>query len=181
MKERKYKEDWKNETRLDEKTGKEKRVPVYRGSWFEDRSGGGKKPLVLSALLPWAGFLVLLVLYFRLGFPGSLILYIFLPAALSLFPCLYWAMGIWGLFRAPDKMTRLQKETGVGRVLRSAAGCAIFLSAALLGEIVFLFSGGNAAAEWPGILMLFAAALLGFATAARFRAVSGRLTETKGA
>jgi hypothetical protein len=33
MKERKYKEDWVNETRFDEK-GREKRVPVYRGEWF---------------------------------------------------------------------------------------------------------------------------------------------------
>ena len=39
-------------------------------------------------------------------------------------------MGLWTLFRAPRRMTRVQKETGVGRVLRSAAGCAVLILAA---------------------------------------------------
>ena len=43
MKERKFKQDWVTETRTDEKTGKEKRVPVYRGPLFEDPAGGGKR------------------------------------------------------------------------------------------------------------------------------------------
>ena len=179
MKERKYKEDWINEVRFDEKTGKEKRVPVYRGSWFEAGAGEEKKALVLYALPPWIAFLALVLLFFKLDFPGSRTLYVFLPAGLSLFPCLYWAMGVWGLFRAPKKMTRLQKETGIGRVLRSAAACLILCCAALIGEVVFLLAGGDAAREWPGALMLFAAAVLAFGTVNRFRNADRHLSEEK--
>jgi len=179
MKERKYKSDWVNEIRRDEKTGKEKTVPVYRGSWFEAGPGSEKKTLVLYALLPWAGFLALVLLFFRLDYPGARTLYVFLPAALCLFPCLYWAMGVWGLFRAPRKMTRVQKETGIGRVLRSSAACLILSCAALIGELVFLLAGGDAAREWPGLLMLTAAAVLAFGTVSQFRNAYRRLSEER--
>ena len=178
MKERKYKEDWINETQIDEK-GKEKTVPVYRGAVFSLPPGQTKQRLVLYALLPWAGYLLLLILYFRLNFPGSRVLYIFLPAALSLFPCVYWIMGIWELFRAPQKMTRIRKETGIGRILRSAAACMVLSCAALIGEIVFLLSGGDAAREWPGTLMLTAGAALAACAVGIFRSVHGRLSETR--
>ena len=75
------------------------------------------------------------------------------------------------------RMTRVQKETGVGRVLRSAAGCAVLILAALAGVLVFLFSGGDAAREWPGALMLLAAGALAFGTAAYFRGIFRRLEE----
>ena len=179
MKERKYKSDWASETRVDEKTGRERQVPVYRGSWFSMASGQSKKELLLYSLLPWIAFLAFLLLYFRLNFPGSHVLYIFLPAALSLFPCLYWAMGAWGVFRAPERMTRLQKETGIGRILRSSAACVIFLCAALIGELVFLLSGADFAREWPGALLLLAAAAVSFAAAAFFRNMNRRLSEER--
>ena len=180
MKERKYKEDWANETRFDER-GKEKRVPVYRGPLFSLPSGQNKRKLLLAAALPWAAYLVLLLLYFRMDFPGGRVLYVFLPAALGLFPCLYWVMGIWSLYRAPDRMTRLQKENGIGRILRSAAGCTVFSAAALVGEAVFLISSGNASREWPGILMLAASAALAFSAASRYRALHHQLSEEGGA
>ena len=180
MKERKYKEDWVNETRFDER-GKEKRVPVYRGSFFSLQPGDRKRSLFLSALLPWIVYLALLILYFRLDFPGTRVVYVFLPAALGLFPCLYWAMGIWGLYRAPEKMTRLQKENGIGRVLRSAVGCAVFASAALVGESVFLLSGGNFSREWPGMLILLLADILALGTVKVFRSVHARLSEERSA
>ena len=182
MKERKYKADWVNETRIDSKSGREKQVPVYQGSWFRLQPGRSRKELVLlRAFLPWISFLVLVLLYFRLDFPGTRILYVFLPAALSIFPCLYWAMGIWVLFRAPERMTRVQKETGIGRVLRSAAACVILSCAALLGEMIFLFSGGDTVREWPGMLMLLAAAVISFGTSAFFRTVYRQLKEERNA
>ena len=180
MKERKYKEDWVNETRFDAK-GNEKRVPVYRGPLFSLPSGPEKRNLLLYSLLPWAALLALLLGWFGMDFPGTRVLYVFLPAGLILFPCLYWAMGIFAVLRVPQKMTRVQKETGIGRVLRSAAACLILCGAALLGECVFLLSGGNPGREWPGMLMLLAAAVLASGTVARFRAVSRRLSEERSA
>ena len=178
MTERKYKEDWVNETRFDER-GKEKRVPVYRGSFFSFPQEQSRKKMLLSGLLPWIGYLGLLILYFVLDFPGARVLYVFLPAALGLFPCLYWAMGVWGLLRAPGKMTRLQKETGVGRVLRSSAACAALSCASLLGEAVFLFSGGNAAREWPGMLILLASAVPALGSVRIFRSLDQLLIEER--
>ena len=168
MKERKYKEDWVNETRFDEK-GREKRVPVYRGECFRLSPEQAKRKLLFEALFPWIGYVVLVLLYFKLNFPGSTVMYVFLPAGLSLFPALYWLLGIAGLFRADEKMTRLQKENGLGRILRSAAGCAICSVAALLGNFVFLLIGQQAEKEWPGTLMLLTAGLLACFTVSRFR------------
>ena len=142
-------------------------------------SGQEKRPLFLAALLPWIAYLLLVILYFRLDFPGARVLYVFLPAALGLFPCLYWAMGIWGLYRAPERMTRLQKENGIGRVLRSSVGCAVFASAALVGEAVFLLSGGNASREWPGLLMLLLTDVLALGTARVFRSAHAGLSEER--
>ena len=61
MKERKYKDDWVNETRFDEKTGREKRVPVYRGDWYHLSGDRTKRKLLLEALLPWIGFVALIL------------------------------------------------------------------------------------------------------------------------
>ena len=118
--------------------------------------------------------------YYKLNFPGATILYVFLPAGFSLFPALYWALGIAGLFRTDEKMTRLRKENGVGRILRSAAGCAVCAFAALLGDIVYLLAGSLAGKEWPGTLMLALASVLACGTVNRFRGVNRSLISGKG-
>lgn len=180
MKERKYKEDWVNETRFDEKSGKETRVPVYRGPWFSGVSGENRKPLLMRALFPWLFFLLLILLYFKLNFPGATVMYVFLPAALALFPALYWLLGIAALLKAPEKMTRLQKENSAGRILRSAAGCMVCSCAAVLGDMILLVSGGKAAAEWPGTLILLGAVCAAWWTVNCFREINNRLSEKRG-
>ena len=180
MKERKYKEDWFNETRFDEKTGREKRIPVYRGDWYRLSGDRTKRRLLLEALLPWIGFVALILVYFKLNFPGSTVLYVFLPAGFSLFPALYWILGIAGLFRADERMTRLRKENGIGRILRSAAGCTVCAFAALLGDTIFLLAGSQAGKEWPGTLMLALASVLACGTANSFRGVNRGLISEKG-
>ena len=184
MKERKYKEDWVNETRLEEETGKEIRVPVYRGPAFQRVKGQGRRSMLLWAFLPWLFYVILILLYFRLFFPGSTVLYVFLPAALSLFPAFYWGLGLWGLLRSGgkkekhrDRMTRLEKENGVGRVLRSSAGCVIFMAAALVGDLVFFCTSGQAAREGPGAAMLLAAMGLAAGTVNYFRKLNREMED----
>ena len=187
MKERKYKEDWVNETRLDENTGKEIRVPVYRGPVFQRVKGQGMRSMLLWAFLPWLFFVALILLYFRLFFPGSTVLYVFLPAALSLFPALYWGMGIWTLLRDGSRsrqekrsgMTRLEKENGAGRVLRSSAGCMICTAASLIGDFVYLCVSGQASREWPGTVMILAALAFALGTMNHFRTVNRELESGK--
>ncbi len=175
MKERKYKEDWVNETRLNEKNGRPVVVPVYRGDWFERGDGSGKTALLLRAGLPLLFLLVLLILYFRLDFPGATTMYVFLPAALALFPALYWIFGVWSVFRSPDRMTRLQMENSLGRILRSSVACLILAGCALVGDVILLVSGGEADREWPGFLMLAAACCLCLFSSRYFRFVRNNL------
>ena len=178
MKARKFRRDWTEETRLDPVSGKEKRTAVYRGVWY--RYGGAdrdKTGRVLRAALPCLAFFLLILLYFLLDFPGATILYVFLPAAVSLFPTLYWGIGAYGVWRAPDPMTRLQRETGVERVLRSSAGCFVCALAAVAGDLICLLTGQAESREWPGLAMLFAAACAAFACVRRFSQMSKSMTE----
>lgn len=178
MKERKYMDDWVNEVRLDPATGREKRVPVYRGDWYALGGGDAKNHAALAAG-GCAGFFVLLTGYFLADFPGAATLYVFLPAALGLFPWVYWVMGAFTVSRAnAKKMTRLQKETGFGRVLRSAAACAIFSLAAALGDIVFLLFFGAPGREAAGLAVLLCVGGTAFFTACRFRAVYRHIVKT---
>lgn len=177
MKERKYKEDWVNETRFDDK-GREKRVPVYKGAWYvSDGAGGGKARQALTAGLSCLAYWALLLVYFLLNFPGATTLAVFLPAGLSLFPGLYWALGAFAVFRAPEKMTRLQKENGPGRVLRSSAACCALMLLAALCDGVFVVFQGKAQAEWPGLLILLSAACVGCFALRYFRDVLNHLAE----
>ncbi len=76
-------------------------------------------------------------------------------------------------------MTRLQKENGVGRVLRSAVGCALCACGAVIGDAVFLLIGGSASREWPGTLMLALSALVAFFAVRRLRLISSQMIEEK--
>ncbi len=178
MKEKRYMEDWKTETRFDEK-GKETRVPVYQGVWYILDEKTDRKFLAWRAALSCGAFLLLIILYFRLDFPGATVLYVFLPAALGLFPALYWAMGAFSAARTPKEMTRLQKENGIGRVLRSSTGCAVCALAAVAGDAALILLTGKGPREWPGMLLLFTAACVAFSSMRYFRGVSGRLAERR--
>ncbi len=164
-------DDWVNETRFDERTGKEKRVPVYRGEYYRfDESLFPRSRRIPEGTGGCALFLLPLVLWFLLDFPATRVLYVFLPAALGLFPAVYWILGLLTLFSAPEKMTRLQKEKGPARMLRCAAACALLAAMASLGDLVYLLSSAPPRPEWPGLLLLLCAALSAFLSALRFRA-----------
>ncbi len=154
---------------MDEK-GREKQVPVYRGDYFFfDPSLAPKKERNAWAVAGCALWLLPVVLWFLMDFPGTRCLYVFLPAALGLFPAFYWILGAFFLLWAPVRMNRAQKEKGPARVLRCAAACAFFSAMASLGDLIFLFTSAPARPEWPGLLLLLCSALAALATALRFR------------
>ena len=162
MKERKYKNDWVNERQLDPKTGREKTVPVYRGSYFSVEKPEMQKQ---QALLTWVGgllFLACLFVYFTLDFPGTRVLYVFIPASFALFPSLYWLMGAFSFYFAPEKMTRTARETSAGRILRSTVACAIFAAIALVGDLVFVLFFPAEERERFGLLFFAGALLVSF-------------------
>ena len=65
-------------------------------------------------------------------------MYVLPISACALIVLVYWAMGLFAMWRAPEKMTRLQKENGMGRVLRSSVGCGVLLAMACVGDILFM-------------------------------------------
>ena len=83
----------------------------------------------------------------------------------------FGVVGGAAALHAPDRLTRIQRETGIGRVLRSAVGCAVFSGLAVLGDCVFLFLGGAARGELPGFPLLLAAAAVALFAALRTRGV----------
>lgn len=141
MKERRYKEDYGFETYFDDK-GREKRRAVYRGEWFSLDERDAK--LKIHQLLPFALCAVAYLAYMKLNTPSGRCMYVLPLAACALIPLVYWAMGILALWRNPVKMTRLQKESAPGRVLRSAIGAGILLAMAVIGDIIFMFASPTA-------------------------------------
>ena len=164
MKERKYKEDYGLEMRVDER-GRERREAVYRGEWFAMEDESTKRGLVVCSGTAATLFAVLYLLYLEWNTPSTRCIYVFPIAACALAPLAYWIMGVWSMAHAPEKMTRVQKEKGVGRVLRSAVSCAALILMACVGDVIYMLAGlkENAKAEWTGfaLLMCCAAAALG--------------------
>ena len=177
MKERRFRNDWINEVRLDEKTGRDQRVPVYQGAWFrlapEGRALASKGRIWAPALA--CG--LLLILFFLADDAATRSLPVFLPAAAALFPLLYWMMGAWTSLRTKERFTRLQREKGFGRVLRSSMGCFVFLCIACAADLVRILSGGGTMAGWAGLALLAGAALSAFLAFQRQRKIERHIIE----
>ena len=158
MKQKRYMDDWVNETRIDEH-GREKRLPVYRGDWYvlplTEREK--KKALVISGGL-WAVCFGTLIAYYLASFAGVSTIYVFVPSALGLFPMLYWQIGILYLaFSAPQKQTRQQKESGIARIVRCTAGLMALNMITVIADLVHMFILPDiAAGELPGFCLLLA-------------------------
>lgn len=138
MKERKYKEDYGFATTIDHR-GREKREAVYQGDWYKyekDASPSGRMIALMGGMLCLC--ICFFLIYMSLNSPSSRCIYVMPVTACALVPMVYWAMGLFVMWRAPEKMTRLQKENGAGRVLRSSVGCMVLLSMACIGDLVFM-------------------------------------------
>lgn len=162
MKERKYKEDYGIESYIDDR-GREKRRAVYKGEWFS-LADADKKQCRTLPVVSFVIFAAAFLLYIKLSTPSTACMYVLPIASCSLIPLLYWAMGAYSALRSPEKMTRLQKENGIGRVLRSALGCAVCTGMACIGDLCYmLFSlKSGAARELPGFALLAIAAAAAF-------------------
>ena len=137
MKQRKYKEDYGFESYIDER-GHEKRKTVYHGCWYRYHDPDAARKAMYALVGCLALCVVCYVGYMLLGSPSSTCMYVLPVAACALFTLVYWVMGMFSMWRAPQKMTRVQTENGVGRVVRSAAGCAALLGMASGGDMIFM-------------------------------------------
>lgn len=152
MKERKYKEEYKLVTELDKK-GNPCQIPVYMGDYHAYAKSATRAERA-KLLLPWyLGFGVCYFVYMMLGSPSSYCIYVLPFACCAIIPLLYASIGAANMLRFTGKMTRVQKETGVARLMRSMIGCGVFTAMAALGDLVFMLRNGFAG-EGLAALML---------------------------
>jgi len=154
MKERKYKEEYKLVTKLDEKTGKPKQIPVYMGDYYAYAQGVSRRGLALASLPGLAAFIALYGVYMALSSPSSYCIYVLPFACCAIIPLLYACIGAVNMLRFTGKMTRVQKETGVARLLRSFIGCGVFTALAVLGDMIFMLRNGFAGEGLAALLLL---------------------------
>ena len=168
LKERKYKREFRTVTRIDPKTGRERRAAEYTGDWY--RFASGSPAGRAAGLAPWmAGVWIALLIYLKTARATGRCMYALLPAIMGLFPAVYGAMGLFALSRSPERMTVVQRENGIGRVMRSGLGCGLLAGIAAAGCALYLSLNGLWAGGFCEFILNAAASACGWAgfTAAR--------------
>lgn len=178
VKERKYKEDYALETYMDAR-GRERQRAVYRGKWYALDREASRAAGRFTGLCA-AAFAVCYVIYVKMSTPSAYCMYVLPVSACALIPLIYWVMGVYAMLRAPAAMTRLQSETGPGRVLRSSVSCAVLMGMACVGDLIYMLVslGSAAAGEAPGFAMLLCAAASAYAAFRRAKEAHGMIRET---
>ena len=163
MKERKYKEEYKLVTKLDAK-GRPKQIPVYMGDYHAYADGVNRAKLAHAGLPHLAAFVIAYGAYMALGSPSSYCIYVLPFACCAILPLLYAVLGTVNMLRFTGKMTRVQKETGIARLMRSLIGCGAFTALAAFGDAVFMLRNGFAGEALAALLLLYASvsAFMGF-------------------
>ncbi len=180
MKERKYINDWINEVRLNKKTGRDERVPVYTGKWYKaDAKGKSLAARKGTYCILLVLCIALTILFFWVDDAATRNLLVFLPAALSFFPMFYWILGVWTVYRLKDRFTRVQKEKSYGRIQHSSIGCGICLGLAFAGNVGRLLTGGPMPGDIPGTALLLSAAAAAFAAFRQQQVMERHITEHK--
>lgn len=178
MKERKYKEEYKLITQLDKK-GNPCQIPVYMGDYYAYAQKTTRKERA-RIVLPWyAGFTACYFVYMMLGSPSSYCIYVLPFACCAIVPLLYASLGTANTLRFTGKMTRVQKETGIARLMRSFIGCGVFTALAVLGDVIFMFRNGFAG-EWLAALLLAAASVSAWSGFAKVRRIYNAMTVIPG-
>ena len=163
MKQRKYKEAYRIVSHTDARTGRERRDAEYTGAHYRFPEGSPaprRRALRLAPVLAvyWLAALAWLK---TAGITGRCV-YALPPFLLGLFPGAYSLMGLVSMLRAPERMTVVQRETGVGRLMRSGLGCGIFSAVGAVGGVVCVSVAGRWGDSWHEPLLTSLAAAAGF-------------------
>ena len=168
LKARKYKERYRIVE--GEGAGSSRRV-AYAGEYYgypEDASQARQRAARAAVFvgLYWLTALA----YLRTGRATGRCMYALMPFLLGLLPGAYMAMGLAAMFRAPRRMTVVQRENGPGRLTRAALGCGIFSTAGCAGCAVFLSLNGLWPSAWHEPLLTTLAAVAAWMAFSRGRA-----------
>lgn len=156
MKARRYKEQFRLGM-----NGEGKASAEYAGAYYAFPDPTGKRRAARLAA-PVAAYWLAAPAYLKTAGVTGRTIYALVPFMLGLFPGVYALMGLFSMARAPARMTVVQRENGVGRVLRSALGCGVFSALGAIGAIVRLSLGGDWAAGWHEPMLMAIAACAGF-------------------
>ena len=163
MKARKYKELFRLRAEIDESTGRERRRAEYLGAHFAfPKDGATARERAARLAVPVAAYWAAALAYLLMAGPTGRCMYALVPFLLGLFPGAYAAMGLVAMARAPRRMTVVQRENGVARVLRNGLGCGVFSAAGTVGAVVCLSVEGVWRIGWHEPLLTAVAACAGF-------------------
>lgn len=150
-------------------TGKQKRVNVYVGPWYEMSVDAEQKRRLCALLLVLCALSV--AVFAACGFlntAGSRCFYV-LPFYLLLpFPLFYGCYGAVRLARQKPRFTEVDRDEGLDRARTSALGAAILAALHTLGEVVLMCLGGAKVALAREIVCTLGIALAGACALAAF-------------
>lgn len=142
---KRYADDYETEVTTDEQ-GREKKVAVYRGKYFEiDLTEGELVRFKRNSLLLLAAILFVHTASGFVANQGMNQFYIALAYVLAFFPMLYLAVGTLRLPREKRKYRRDEIGLSFDRMKSTSHILLILLGIVLIGEVVFLifFSDDN--------------------------------------
>lgn len=157
---RKFVDDYEIEITEDEK-GREKKVPVYRGAYYE--IAADEKQIKRFKLISIFLTIVIAALHVAGGFvanQGMYQFYVSLPYVIAFLPLYFLTAGV---FRLPNQKRLLRRdEYGLSfeRMKKASISLLVILLVGVLGEIVFLifFTSGDSSREIIYLLIeIFAA------------------------
>ena len=164
MKERRYREAYRIVTRRDQKSGRERREAEYAGERYRFPEGTpGPRSRALKRAVPLALFWLAALAYLKTAGITGRCMYALPPFLPALFPGVYGLMGLAAMLRAPDTMTVVQRENGVGRLMRCGLGCGVFAAAGTAGGVVCLCLARAWAGAWHEPLLTAVCAAAGWA------------------
>jgi hypothetical protein len=138
---KRYADDYETVMKTDEK-GREKKIAVYRGDYFEcslDQAGLGTFKRKSRVFLGLAA-----VLHISGGFinnQGMFQFYVALPYVFAFFPLMYMAAGVLRLPKEKRKYRRDEMGLSFDRIKLNSRGLLFFLGMGTIGEILFLVFG----------------------------------------
>ena len=135
---KRYADDYETVVTVDE-NGKEKRIAVYHGDYYEiGLESAGILQFKKSTILLLAAFLVFHISAGFVGNQGSYQFFIALPYVLAFFPLIYLTAGVFHLPKEKRKFRRDEIGLSFDRMKKSSFAILIFLTMGVLGEIAYL-------------------------------------------
>ncbi len=124
------------------KKGKITTEVVYKGDYYCNDNINKKQQLRYYILL----FSVMILAFLMNGIlesESSKIIYIALPYMCCFLPFAYIIMGIYRLWKNPDKMEKIQKERSYDRLLRSSVGILVLSILSIIGSVIYLINNSK--------------------------------------